>query len=169
VEAQMIAIDPGLRGSGVAVFNEQTKQLLKAKYVKNPAITDRGPACWVRMAQAINGWLEYDGSQQIIIEYQRLRIGREKGDPNNMMELQGVVGAISGLFYEWPPVAYFPEQWKGTIKKEVMTQRILNRLTPEELLVIGPLNSKSHNTIDAVGIGLYHLGRLKHERTINRS
>lgn len=169
----MIAIDCGLRGCGVAQFKADT--LIRAAYVKNTAKTERGPATWVKMAQAVFAWAcPASFEEELVIEYQRLRFGREKGDPNNMMELQGVVGAITGVMFDWNVVGLFPEQWKGSVKKEIMTGRIIQRLSLEELNMLEVRKKAKnliydHNMVDAVGIGLHHLGRLEPIRKIERS
>jgi hypothetical protein len=45
-----------------------------------------------------------------------------------------------------------------------MTERILSRLTPEELAVV-PVRPRArtvdHNCADAIGLGLWKLGRLR--------
>jgi hypothetical protein len=63
--------------------------------------------------------------------------------------------------------AYKPRQWKGQVDKGVMLRRVLKRLTDDELRrvpdLISSLERKSsvwHHAIDAVGVGLHHLGRL---------
>jgi hypothetical protein len=54
---------------------------------------------------------------------------------------------------------YTPQQWKGSVPKTVMERRIRSKLAPDELATL-PTGAKAHNAIDAVGLGLYHLGRL---------
>lgn len=56
-----------------------------------------------------------------------------------------------------------PHQWKGNVAKPVMLARIVSKLTPAEIDVLdacGVSKGKRHNTIDAIGLGLYGLGRL---------
>ena|ERR1017187_9776424 len=165
-----ISVDPGLRGSGVAHFYEG--KLFRAAYLKHTC-SDRGPKAWCAMAETVYYW-SGPANYSLVIEYQRLRMGKEKGDPNNMMEVQGVVGALAGMFTMEGEqiVAYYPEAWKGSIKKDVMTMRIVQRMTTDETQILRLAkipSSLMHNTIDAIGIGLFHLGRLKHEYNIARS
>lgn len=49
--------------------------------------------------------------------------------------------------------------WKGSVPKLVMGKRILALLDAEELGALGP--KARHDAIDAVGLGLWKLGRLK--------
>lgn len=83
---------------------------------------------------------------------------QSKGDPNDLLRVAEVSGALAWDFTNvyW----YEARKWKGQVPKAVMGKRILKCLTEEELKVLGPL-AKNHNVLDAVGIGLYHLGRLK--------
>lgn len=55
----------------------------------------------------------------------------------------------------------FPHQWKGGLSKERHQPRILEALTPAELARLPALPaSKFHNVVDAIGIGLFDLGRM---------
>lgn len=60
----------------------------------------------------------------------------------------------------------FPHVWKGSVPKGIHGQRILSKLTPEELALL-PTRPRSkkhphdHNMIDGVGIALWKLGRLR--------
>ncbi len=163
----MIAIDPGLRGCGVASFRGE--RLIAAAYVISPNLKGTGVKAWLDMAYAIH----FYNAELTVVEQQRLRPGNEKGNPQNMMEVEGVVGAIAARFSECGEViGYYPEAWKGSVKKEVMTVRITKRLSKEETEILARVQcppSLMHNVIDGIGIGLFHLGRLKHERTIARS
>ena len=169
-DRSILAIDPGLRGSGVAYFEDG--HLVRAGYVKSPEKVRTGAPAWFAMSDAIDAWAPTNPGL-IVIEQQRLRPGKEKGNPQNMMELQGVVGTVLGYYHRNTITeAWYPEQWKGSVKKEVMTARILHRLTLEEFQILDAVKcaeSLKHNVIDAIGIGLFHLGRLKHERLIARS
>jgi hypothetical protein len=53
--------------------------------------------------------------------------------------------------------ALYPSEWKGQVPKDVMNERVLKRLSVKEHEA---LVSSDHNTLDAVGIGLFHSGRL---------
>lgn len=57
-----------------------------------------------------------------------------------------------------------PRDWKGTIKKAAMVQRVLARLTPAERALFDALalpKSKAHNVADAIGMFLKMTGRLE--------
>jgi hypothetical protein len=53
-----------------------------------------------------------------------------------------------------------PSAWKGQIDKEVCAKRVLRTLSEAELACIPAIPlGKIHNCYDAIGIGLYALGR----------
>lgn len=56
-----------------------------------------------------------------------------------------------------------PVEWKGSVDADVMTARILKRLTLEELKLV-PVRPRAadyeHNAVDAIGLGLWKLGRM---------
>ncbi len=58
----------------------------------------------------------------------------------------------------------WPRTWKGTVPKKIHNQRVLAALTPAELAVV-PKRPKAkdvdHNTCDAIGLGLWKLGRMR--------
>lgn len=53
-----------------------------------------------------------------------------------------------------------PGTWKGNIDKDLTIKRVRAALTPEELAVIPALGAtRAHNVYDAIGLGLWRLGR----------
>lgn len=164
---RLVTVDPGLRGCGVAVFNKGV--LLEAQYVKNPNEKDRGPVAHAMMAEAIlkqlpNGY-EY---MAMAVEFPRIYPGLSDIDLNDLLDVAGVASAFVSAAAWYPDSSLmlgsarfvYPSEWKGTIKKKIMTERIQNSLTESERGLIKSVGSKDHNTIDAVGIGLHFLGRL---------
>jgi len=156
----MICIDPGLRGCGVAYFNAASKQLVRAEYVKNPITEGRGPKAHCSMARAIadQTFLSHD----IVLEFPRIYPGVRGEDMNDLLDLAGVDGAIAALLCSATHTIrhLFPSDWKGQVPKAKMNARVLKQLSLLERDNIVTAGSKDHNTLDAVGIGLYVLGRL---------
>lgn len=55
----------------------------------------------------------------------------------------------------------YPGQWKGSVPKKIHNARVIGRLAPSEFARIPKLpESKLHNVIDAIGLGLFALGRM---------
>lgn len=113
----------------------------------------------------------------------RLREGATKEDPNDLISLSGIVTAVSAMQSDSTvTVSYKPAEWKAQVPKKVMTARILGRLAQAEVeaIVKGTLREDpimhthridklltdrtAHNAIDAVGLCLFHLGRLERQR-----
>ncbi len=136
----MIAIDPGVKFCGVACF--AADELQWARYV---AVDDLDGMC---------------RSHELIIEMPRIYpgSGQQKGDLNDLLDLAAVVGYCEGIFGVGARV--FPARWKGQVPKKIMSARIMSKLSSTEQGRIVRVGAKDHNTIDAVGIGLWHLGRL---------
>jgi len=82
----------------------------------------------------------------------------------DLLEVQGVVGTLVGLAssVDMFTVAYPPRQWKGSVSKMVTKRRVLDDLLLEERNAIHP--RATHDTFDAIGIGLYHLNQIKERR-----
>lgn len=138
----MICVDPGVNACGVARFT--SGRLNWARYVPEAAL---------------RGLLSYR-EDHLVIEMPRIYrgSGQQKGDLNDLLDLAAVVGYCESFFSATERV--YPAQWKGQVPKKIMTQRILSKLAPGELAAIERVGAKDHNTIDAIGIGLWHAGRL---------
>lgn len=140
----MIYVDPGVHACGVAYFSDK---LHWARYIRVEDLSE-----------------QIMGGQPLVIEMPRIYpgSGQQKGDLNDLLDLAAIVGyceGLNGLRFP-PPRRVFPAQWKGQVPKKIMTARILKHLTPYELDKIERVGAKDHNTIDAIGIGLWDLGRL---------
>ena len=132
----MISIDPGVNGCGWAEWSSY--ELYKVGFGVPPNWNDT-----------------------LIIELPQVYMGsKSKGSPNDLIKVAFAAGqTVMGRVYE----TVSPRQWKGTIKKEAMLKRILSRLDDRELSLLKGLGlpkTVEHNVIDAVGIGLWKLGRL---------
>ena len=105
-------------------------------------------------------------SVHVVIEFPQIYGGPAKVDLNDLLDIAGVASAVlshvATLFLISDANCRFtlPYGWKGNINKAIMTNRISASLTDAERGVIVSVGAKDHNTIDAVGIGLWQLGRL---------
>lgn len=68
-----------------------------------------------------------------------------------------ILQEVGHAFGDWDE-KYLPGQWKGNVPKKPHHKRILRVLSDEEL---GNMADGNHDTIDAIGIGLFALGRTK--------
>ena len=90
------------------------------------------------------------------------------GDPNDLVDVALVAGACAGLL---PAKVAFvkPRRWKGTAPKRVTNRRTREVLTSEEVHVYTVAMTAvpaglRHNVLDAIGIGLWALGRKRRTR-----
>lgn len=152
-----VAIDPGLRGCGYALFGHGG--LIVARYIPNPDKVNRGPLAHVMMTSAVSAETPYIGLP-FCVEFPRIYPGVRGTDQNDLLDVAGVASAISTLPC-WDSVDHvFPSDWKGQAPKAIMNRRVFGKLSEGERKRIIDAGSKNHNTLDAIGIGLYMLKRL---------
>jgi hypothetical protein len=158
----ILAIDPGCRGCGCALFEGTT--LYRADYVESGFGRGNDVVNALSMANQVRAWIpmwsRYE--DRLFIEVPRVYpAARQKGDQNDLIALTLVVGAIVGRF-DGKATQYFPRDWKGTLNGDDFIKVIQGKLTPEERpSVTLPAKSLQHNVWDAVGIGLKAVGRLE--------
>lgn len=161
-----LAVDPGLRLCGVALFEGQA--LHSAWLIKNTTRHERGPEAWHSMGERVLGsWLKRAPARgqllhNLVIEVPQIYWNSRKGGrAADLIELAGVVGAVSSACPVLHRVHFLPKSWKGQTPKEVHNSRVLKKLSEEESGFLEPTAaSLRHNMIDAVGLGLFRLGRL---------
>lgn len=170
----LVSVDPGIRGCGVAVFNDG--RLYRAAYIKNPSLSKGNRAMEARnMADEVCSWVDLGHVGTLALEWpriyaSRIRAGQTKEDPNDLLALAAVGSAINTFFCTGRTYSYTPSEWKAQMEKDVCEAYVRRRLAPSELAAaeVGAkaAKSKAHNMWDAIGIGLHHLGRMKPKRVI---
>lgn len=168
----LLAVDPGIRGCGLALFDDARLRL--AAYLKNGARSKNIVRDAESMGRDVWRWAP-SAVTELVVEWPqiyatRIRSGESKGDPNDLLGLAAVDAAIAAHMWETPVGRYLPREWKGQLTKEACHHRILSRLDDGERQVLAQAceeaGSLAHNVMDAVGIGLHHIGRLKQVRVI---
>lgn len=191
-DRRFAALDPGVRGCGVALYD--WGELVACGYVPNPAEWegDAQLGALVEMGVAVDVWVEEHWPEatrtelsdpwSVVFEWPQVyTAGKLRGDPNDLLPLAGIGMWLWGRRGLDPGHArYRPAEWKGQLPTggkrgaaDVVEARVRGRLGAEELRVLeaGLLNvarSLRHNVVDAVGIGLHHLGRFERRRVIAR-
>jgi hypothetical protein len=99
-----------------------------------------------------------------VVELPQVYNRRGAGDPNDLIAVAVTVGRIAQALGPLTPCEFVhPHDWKGSVPKKVMLGRIEKRLDENELLVLNRADvipSLRHNVLDAIGIGLWEVGRL---------
>lgn len=162
----IVAVDPGLRACGVSVW-DPWGVLYGAAYVKGPK-EGRGPSAWASMAAEVREYIDCTPITHLVVEipqvYQR---AHSKGDPNDLIQLAGVAGAIVGRLSGAPNMlGPLPAEWKGQVPKEIHHARVRAALTADELTRVALPSAKSlaHNVWDAVALGLWYVRAKKIRR-----
>ncbi len=155
----LLAVDPGLRGCGVALF--RGGRLEQAAYVDGLPHAQRAQA-WTAMVGAVVDFVGARALDYLAIELPQVYVAsRSKGDPNDLIQLAAVVGGLCLAFEAAQQRVYLPAEWKGQAPKEVIHGRVDKRLNEDEAAAIScRRKGLLHNVKDAVGIGLVFLGRL---------
>lgn len=144
IGVRLMAIDPGVKKSGWALFDEEG-YLVQCEHQDNESFEE---------------WLERT-AYETVIEMPRVYGGRStRGDTQDLLNLSYQVGRFSMLAGYTTLV--HPQTWKGQLPKDVCARRVLSRLAEEERARIPKLaKSRLHNVLDAIGIGMWRLGRMK--------
>lgn len=154
----LLAIDPGLRGVGLATF--ESGLLYWAGYIRNPDKKGRGPAAWEALRREVLLHVAtLHGVCDLAVELPRV-YPKMKTDPNDLIDLAGVLGCLVGMLRPQEITTYAPSDWKGQVPKDIMNARVWAKLSADEKSSVQRVGAKDHNTLDAIGIGLKALGRL---------
>lgn len=105
---------------------------------------------------------------EIVVE--RMKIypsARAKGDPGDMLNIEFMTGqVVGGIRFKQGDVVkvtgYLPHEWKKILPKEIVHERALRMLQPDERKKIDlPKAKKTQlDVLDAVALGLVHVRRL---------
>lgn len=177
----LVAIDPGLRAAGVAVFRSDGT-LVAASCERNRARGEKSTDALdvvVELAGYVTKFVRDaipKGSPvRVVSEWPRVyQRPKSKGDPNDLLPLSACAAACAARLKAESVASVRPDEWKGQMPTErVIEGRVLDRLTIEEARVYAAACAKagktlSHNVTDAVGIGLHALGRFEPVRAIAR-
>jgi hypothetical protein len=143
-------------------------------YAVDPG-ADQGVSCWVsgKLFYACLGFPRVTiACASLVIERPQIYSPKvSKADPDDIITLAMRAGKAVQYFLdrglnESNVLEVKPATWKGQVKKEVHHARILKALLHEEVLLLTAFlepvaKAKRHNVLDAVGLGLWALGRIR--------
>ena len=147
----IVCIDPGTTCIGIAVFSESQNALVSCDLVRGED--------WI---DTFNRLPDFENLETLVIEDPRI-YPVSKARANDLMKLAKSVGAIVAKVDAKFTKLVTPATWKGSVPKRIHQKRILRALTAEEKTILNKCpcpKSLLHNTIDAVGIGLWYLRRM---------
>lgn len=158
----LMAIDPGLQGTGVALFRPE-------KFGTMPTMVDiltapRRGEWWdrcYRLAEDVERLIPNPYGTTVVVEMTHYMAGATRQmswKTGDMQRLTFFIGALHALMVERNSglsfLAIETAKWKGQLPKKVVEDRIKRKLGAEACKRLG---LKSHE-YDAVGIGLWALG-----------
>lgn len=166
----VLAVDPSLSSTGVAAFSGGV--LVHANTLK---VQDRDHTRTLRaqmMADLVLGFIGSARVHLLVVEFPQVyRASKSPGDPNDLLGLAAVAGAVVVAVRPDSILEVTPAQWVGQLPKvrggrgraqaSARATRIRSRLSPAEQVIFDRLG---HDGIDAVGLGLYALGRFSPRR-----
>lgn len=163
----LVSIDPGYKDCGVAIFRGGELDHCHHVVCKTTGMVEA-----IQFTETARCVVDYvmnaiDCSTfDLIIEYPQ-QYARSPAPRESVQRLVGVVGSLVSQFQSKTGglglrvTTYKPREWKGQVPKDVMFRRITSKLSGDEIDRIPPLSkTRLSHVYDAVGIGLYHLGRL---------
>lgn len=174
----LVAIDPGLRHAGVAVF-DPGGVLVNCAVVRarekgsDPLALNESVAAYV--TKFVREHLSADKPLRVVAEWPRVfGRGKSKGDPNDLLPLSGCSSACVSRLRPDTCAAVRPDEWKGqTPTDTVVRARVASRLSPTESVVLARAEALAgktlgHNVLDAVAIGLWAVDRFDPHKVFAR-
>ena len=166
-------IDPNVRGCGIALFDG--KKLVRAKYVAHPDYAGRNYLSETLLAQEVfKQTFDTVGPRSglykltlVVIERPVIYPGMPDKDLNDLIDVAAVGSAVNNALYLNATAfqTVKPAEWKGNVPKKVMLERIRSKLTDDEMARCEWTNkSDNEDLLDAVGMGLWHAGRLNSKK-----
>ena len=167
------AIDPSLRDTGVVVLRAplptSRHRLVHAGLCQSSAESDEllSERCnvMVSLTKQRIGDVLFTNPHAVLIELPRIHVVTRggKADPADIIRLATLVGAFAQYWTMQGSVVRLiePAQWKGQTPKDITLSRCRAALEPDELqrVELPRAASKAHNVWDAIGIGLWSVGR----------
>ncbi len=166
----LLAVDPGLNNPAAALF--LGGRLVQASRVKSDPSWKHynvGERCRLVGENifhwAINAGLPLSDDTWLSIEWPQVyRASRSKGDPNDLLPLVGVAMCVAGRA-RLQVLTYTPAEWIGQCPKVTTGDPLAS---PRGALIWRHLDTNerasatvSHDSLDAIGLGLFTLGRLQ--------
>jgi hypothetical protein len=116
------------------------------------------------LLQCGNGIPSVPSVNYLVVEKPQVyRQAKQKGDPNDLIDLAVLVGQAIERYTCSDPArhrVYLPAQWKGQVPKDIHHRRIMGTIDVQRdqirWLYQVP-ESYRHNVLDAVGLGLFLL------------
>ncbi len=155
----LVAIDPGAKNVGWAVWLASG---LEACGLLGAHAARQEDAVWELVDAAKRDILELYGPPHVLcIEKMQVYFGHKaKGDPADLIECSFVGGLLAGVIKAQQLLRPTGHAWKGNAPKQIIHQRVREKLTTREDKVLDLGLAKvparlRHNVLDAVSLGMW--------------
>lgn len=153
----LLTVDPGLKACGAALWRDS--ELVWARAVR-ASVVGRGPALWADMASNVVSTLPQVSGRLVVETMKVYTTG--KADPDDLLELQGVSGAVVGYAtsFGWRAEGVKAREWNGTVPSDIRRARTKAWVEARGWSSRVDLNTTARFQQDvwsAVGIGRYVL------------
>lgn len=155
---RLLAIDPGIKTLGWAVFDEGWLTLAGVSRTKEKRID---AAAAEHLANLF--FLPGETPDHVVVERMTHRRKTRSVPPQDLMDVNFVGGVVSAGWVSLGvyPRAVTPAEWKGSVPREVEQKRTAAALSATEKALLATVKPShlAHNAWSAGGIGLAYLGR----------
>lgn len=157
--SRIVAVDPGLRACGVAVFD---RELLWAGAVRGPK-EGRGAPLWRAYGELVWEALDaYDSVADGVLVVEAMKVYvYGKGDPEVLLELAAIGGAVVACAPRaWPVECVKARDWNGQVTSTIRRERTRAWVEQNGWLDRVDLNTTARFQQDvwsAIGIGRWKL------------
>jgi hypothetical protein len=155
----VVGIDPSVHGTGIAIFEGG---VLTRVFVNDTKIIARTHSYGEIARRALSDIckISFPWTDWIICEVPQI-YKDSPGDPNDLVAVSMVAGALCATIPALNVHTVKPKEWKGQVPKQVHHPRIWRQLVGMELAVATAAKEKYgprfHNAMDAIGLGLWKL------------
>lgn len=158
----VFALDPGKLTCGVALFVNERFRVGAFLKADNTFLLGKEVELWARAQRerfALPALVD-----TLVCEGQQVYPGMRAANPNDLLPLSYLCGAVQARIPAHQCLMPLPKTWKGTLRKEAFTRRILSRLGKDEMEILKEVRcppSLLHNVVDAVGLALWTMGAVR--------
>ena len=159
----LMAIDPGLQGTGVAIWTKDRPVPVLATVLTSKGAESKD---WIhrvsRISEQIQDLAMEHDVQEVVCEMMEMHMSAraqmmwKSGDFQRTLFLIGAMyGVTESFVVKWSVTP--PSQWKGQLPKSITIKRVRRILGDRACARLGI----DKHAWDAVGIGLWHMGAMK--------
>jgi hypothetical protein len=151
---RMLAIDPGLTGTGVCLADSgRGGWIVWLGTARPPKSCPRDVPSRVRsICEQIVHALGHNFNVVVVEKPQVYAQRKQEGDPNDLVNVAVLAGAVLGYTRAALTLDPLPHDWKGGVPKKIHHARLKQRF---------PWATGSNHALDALGLALYGMEKMR--------